>query len=290
MRPFRFGVQLTLDDAARSLEQSREAEALGYDSITVPDHVRGGLSPIPALMAIAGATRSARLGTLVLNAALRNPRLLTAEASTVAELAGGRFELGVGAGWDGADFEAAGMPFPPGTDRFRALERTVSLWKTLSPGRDAAAPPRPPLLIAGGGRRVLALAAKEADIVGVHVPVHGAGLSRRNAESASETPFARRVGWVRESAGPRFSSIELNVFAPLCRITGQGAEMRARVGEALGLAGTEVNRSPLVLIGSIDEVADVLQERRDRFGLSYVVVPAKGARAFAPVVERLRGK
>ena len=114
-RPFRFGV---VGEGIRSGEQlaaeARRAEALGYATLLLRDHFvpepfGDQLAPTVALMAAAGATRTLRLGTMVLDNDYRHPVLLAKEAATLDLLSGGRFELGVGAGWLRDEYERAGM-------------------------------------------------------------------------------------------------------------------------------------------------------------------------------------
>lgn len=288
MRPFRFGVQVAADQASHILGQSREIEELGFTSILVPDHMKDHLSPIALLPAIVAETRAAHVGTLVLNAALRNPAIMAADAHTLRQVCGGRFELGLGAGWNSEDFAASGVPFPCAEKRLAALEQGLEHWKRLD---DEPRTHRAPLLIGGGGRRLLTLAAEQADIIGVHVPMRGTTeVSRANGSAATEQRFSQRIDWIRAAAGPRFTDLELSVFTVLCKITTQGAELRSRFAQLIGVQPHEVDRSPLSLVGSVDEIVGLLQERRERFGLSYIIVPAKAAKSFAPVVERLHGK
>jgi len=99
-RPFRFGVKLrTAATGAAWAEAARRAEALGYATLTVPDHFTEMFSPMPAIVAAAAATTQLRVGTLVLNNDFRHPVLLAREAALVDLLTDGRLQLGLGAGY-----------------------------------------------------------------------------------------------------------------------------------------------------------------------------------------------
>lgn len=111
MRPFRFGLQCKGPaDRAGWAELARRVEDLGYASLTVADHLDEPLAPLPALLAAADATTTLRVGTMVLANDYRHPVMLAKEAATLDVLTDGRFDLGIGAGWMTADYEAAGIP------------------------------------------------------------------------------------------------------------------------------------------------------------------------------------
>src|SRR5262245_61605485 len=185
-RPFRFGVQIsTPRKRAEWAEQARRAEALGYDVFLMPDHFREQFAIGPALAVVAEAT-SLRIGTFVLQNDLRHPALVAQETATLDVLSDGRFELGLGAGGSWLpDYEQTGIPFDPPATRVARLEEGLSVIESLFgagptsfAGRhytftefDALPKPiqqpHPPILIGGGGRRMLSLAAREANIVSI---------------------------------------------------------------------------------------------------------------------------
>src|SRR5262249_29309978 len=170
-------------------EEAGRIEGLGYATIAVPDGLRYTLAPLPALAVAAAATRTLRVGTYVIANDFRNPVLLAKEAATLDLLSGGRLELGIGAGRPGAaeDNRMLGIPFDPGGVRLARLAEAIAIVKALLGGgaatatgghyrvADAEISPRPvqqshpPLLVAGSGRRMLELAAREADIVALGV-------------------------------------------------------------------------------------------------------------------------
>lgn len=150
------------------VEYARRAEALGFGSVWVSDHLfldlgkyggpakRFGTPEAFAMMsAVAAATSRVRIGSLVLCAPFRNARLTLAQATSVNEASGGRLELGIGAGWYQPEFDEAGIPFgTPGSRMSHLGEVARSLYGAL----DA------PLWIGGkGGPRIMRIVAESAD-------------------------------------------------------------------------------------------------------------------------------
>jgi len=217
--PFRFGVVAAVARTGEEwADRARRIESLGYSSLVMPDGLRYTLAPFPALAFAAAATRSLRVGTYVIANDFRNPVLLAKEAATLDVLSGGRFELGLGAGRPAAaeDNRMMGLGFDAGGVRVSRLAESLTLVRALLAGETATASgphytaagaeisprsaQRPPILVAGSGRRLLSLAAREADIVALGVP-----------PTEPEEAAAEKVGWLREAAGPRFDQLELNL-------------------------------------------------------------------------------
>ena len=117
IKDFRFGVCVReLKSRNAFAENVRRFEGLGFDVLSVPDHL-GAVAPFPALTAAAQASAALRLGTYVLNAGFYKPALLGRDAAHVDLVGDGRLELGLGAGYVQAEFEAAELPFPSARDR-----------------------------------------------------------------------------------------------------------------------------------------------------------------------------
>ena len=296
-RRFRFGVVAA---SARSGEEwantARQIESLGYASLVVPDNLGYTLAPLPALAVAAAATRSLRLGTYVLANDFRHPVLLAKDVATLDLLSGGRVELGLGAGRpdSAAENRMLGVPFDSGAVRIARLAESLEILKMLLEGRHATArgahyavadarisprpvqQPRPPILVAGSGRQLLRLAAREADSIALGVP-----------PDATEATAAEKIGWIREAAGDRFDRIELNVnlMAVGDRVPRQLAARYGLSAEALAQRG-----SVAALTGTTEQMCEQLLERRDRLGISYVLVSDELMEALAPVVERLTGR
>src|SRR6266566_403785 len=136
MKPFRFGVNLAhARSRAEWQETARKVEALGYDTLTVPDHLTDLVSPMPALVSAAEATTRLRVGTNVLNNDLRHPVLVAREAAAVDLLTDGRLQLGLGAGSIKSEYDQAGLRFEPGGTRVERLAEAVRILKGLFTGQ-----------------------------------------------------------------------------------------------------------------------------------------------------------
>ena len=212
VKPFRFALQ-AVPRGSRSEWQdlARKAEALGYSTLQVPDHL-GIVDPFSPLVSAADVTTTLRVGQLVINNALHHPVLLARQAATVDMLTDGRLELGLGTGWAQAEHDASGIPCrrrPCGSigsrrrsgssspcsrpeqpaRRARTGSRsTTSVWR-------ASRSPRPPILIGGFRPRVLAIAARHAEIVqltGLTLDGHG-GVKFGDASRATAVAQARQV-------------------------------------------------------------------------------------------------
>src|SRR5919198_2200462 len=186
LKPFRFGVTVgRANSRAEWAEKARKLEDLGYSTLTVPDHLADLLAPMPALLSAAAATTRLRVGTNVLNNDFRHPILVAREAATVDLLTEGRLQLGLGAGHMQSEYDQAGLGFDVGGTRVERLAEAVAIVKGLLKGEEVTFAgrhyrvtghtiyplpvqrPHPPILIGGNTTRLLTLAAKEADIVGV---------------------------------------------------------------------------------------------------------------------------
>src|SRR5262245_6139778 len=296
-------------DAPAWRETARRAEALGYASLLVPDHLQAQWGPLVALTIAAEATERLRVGTLVLANDYRNPVVLAKEVATLDLASGGRFELGLGAGWKREDYEAAGLPFdPPGAriDRMaEALRVMKALWASEAPVEmrgphyviaGAVGTPRPPsrphprICIGGGGRRVLRLAAREAEIVSLNATLRGGALGPGTLASASPAAFDEKLAWVREAAGERFAGLELQCHCPFVTVGPEGKAALETLGRQLGLGEEDAQEFPLALCGPPEALCDALERRRERWGFSYTIVPSDRMEAFAPVVARLAGR
>ncbi|MBT2420512.1 LLM class F420-dependent oxidoreductase [Streptomyces sp. ISL-22] len=294
-RPFRFGVNLmTPAPTGEWRAKCRRAEELGYDVLLVPDHL-GMPAPFPALVAAAEATERPRLGTFVLNAGFWNPALLAREVATTDALTGGRLELGLGAGYVQAEHDSAGLPFGTPGERVDHLRRTVEELERLLGSPDhqprPVQEPRVPLLIGGNGDRVLRLAAEHADIAafGGAYPDPRSTTGRLLPITAEQ--FDERVARYRKFAARRAEPAELNLLVQMVAVTedreGTVQPLLDRVPE---LTLTQALELPILLIGTLEQIVDQVLARRERYGFSYLTVLEPYMEAFAPVIERLRGK
>lgn len=277
--PFRFGVSLfTVGSRSAWRARVREVEDLGYNVLQVADHL-GLAAPFPALVAAADVTSELRLGTYVLNAAIRSPAYLARDVADVYRLTDGRLELGLGAGYVPAEFEAVGQPFGSGGERLRKLKAVLAQTRTLL----AAEPdkPLPPIMLAGAGDAMLRFAGREADIFSFSIMAGIAeGRSPREA-------FAERVRVLRGAAGERFDAIELNLFVAAVGESVEKADLSV-VRQASGLSDAALVQLPGVLVGSPGEIAEQLLQYREEFGVSYISVLEPHMAAFAEVIKHLR--
>ena len=249
-RKFRFAAQLstTPEGTARSwADQARRAEDLGYAALLMPDHFGDQLAPVPALAAVAAATTTLRMGSLVFGNDYRHPVVLAKEAATLDVLSEGRFELSLGAGWMRTDYEEAGITYDTPRVRVERFEEAVQVIQgllrtdgpfsfdgtyyqvhehTLLPR--PVQQPGPPLIIGGGGKRVLSFAARHADIVSINVNLREGTGGPETAPNASPERTREKVAWVKEAAGDRFDELELNALIGFVMITDDAAGHRRR--------------------------------------------------------------
>jgi probable F420-dependent oxidoreductase len=307
VHPFRFGVQVASAPSGEAWAAlARRIEALGYDILVMPDHLGRQLSPIAALASAAAATTRLRFGAFVFANDYRHPLILAREAVTLDVLSGGRFEMGLGAGWKVDDYRQLGMPYDPGPGRVDRLAEAVPLIKRLltgatvshagehyhleraSVGLTPVQKPRPPLAIGGGKPRMLRLAAHEADIVGLVPGFNASG--RIIIREATEGATARKVALVREAAGSRFERLELNIWLGDAGLIGSGSSLLGSVATAARWVPAAITGSPYVLYGTLGSVRQTLLRRRDRLGISYYTIPGHALESMAPLVEALSGR
>ena len=309
-RRFRFGVQLSrADTGAEWAELARKAEDLGYSTLFVPDHFGDQLSPAVALMAAANATTELRVGPLVLDNDYRHPVITAKEAASIDRLSGGRLELGIGAGWMSSDYEQSGIPMDPPGVRIDRLEEALDVLEGLfGPGpfsyqgkhyqisgldgfpKPVQQPDGPPVLIGGGGQRVLTLAARRADIVGVNPAIRSGRTDPAAARDGAAAVTDQKLEWVRDAAAERYDGIEINMLVFACVVTDDRASVIEAMAPLFGVAPEVVGDHPHAWVGTVDQICDDLAARRERWDASYLVVQGPEAmNAAAPIVARLAG-
>jgi probable F420-dependent oxidoreductase len=305
-RLFRFALQqLALDDAGLIATAARRAEVLGYDELFTFDHL-GAVDPFVPLVVAAAATTTLRLGPLVLNNELHHPVLLARTAATVDRMTGGRLVLGIGTGYAQAEHDAAGIPLrPPGPRVDRLRECVGAVRSLLDDGRFHAdgdhhqihvddlgvrpMQPRVPLLIGGHGRRVVRLAGEHADIFQFTGLEHGPDGRLIPAGFAPDA-VERRARWLDEATADRADPPERSVLVQQTVVGDRSvvAAGRAALIASYGMDEAFIDATPFVLAGSVEQIIDELETRRERLGISHVVV--RDAEGFAPVVDALRGR
>ena len=320
-KPFRFGVQSYAAETAEEWrERARRAEALGFSTLHLADHFLGpgqaiegtnhpiqNIAPVPAMAVAAEATTTLRIGCRVFCIDYREPAILAKEAATLDFFSGGRLELGLGAGWLRNEYDAAGITFDKASVRISRLEETLTFLRAhFGQGEVNTAgehvrvhgyeglpkpvqKPPPPVMIGGGSRRILELAAREADIVSINFNNRSGKIGPDGVASGTAEATDEKIAWVRDAAGARLSDIEFEVGAYFTYVTGDANSVAAGLGETMGLSADEMRSSPHALMGSPEELIEELQRRRERFGISYITISDRAMEDFAPIVAKLAG-
>ena len=303
----------TWHDALRRLED------LGIDTLVAADHFTDGYAsePLVALTAAASATTTTRLQTGVLGNDYRHPVLVHRMAAMLDVVSNGRFVLGLGAGWMTSDYEAAGLSLDPPATRVDRFEEAIQVIKGLF-GDEACdfsgehyqinrldglpkpvQRPHPPFFIGGGSPRVLRIAAREADLVGINASLRRGALGEHAIRDLSRERVTEKVRWVHDGAagaGRSPDDVELEVNLWLAKVTRSATEARDFLDRTANRSGVETEllaHSPSVLVGTVDECIDTLRERRETLGLSCFQLdaghPNPGIEAFGPVIAALAG-
>jgi probable F420-dependent oxidoreductase len=317
--PFEFAVSAPtrIESVSAWTDELRRIEDMGFAAVVVADHFTDGydLEPMVALTAAAAATSSIRLQTGVLCNDYRHPVLTARMAASLDAVSNGRFTLGLGAGWMRSDYDAAGIPLDPAGVRVTRLEEAIQVIAGLLAGGrfthdgehyqvdlellPATVQHPLPLFVGGGSPRVLGIAGRHAQIVGVLASLGAGALGRHAIVDQTTERVAEKIGWVREAAtaaGRAVDDVRIEMNHWLVRVTATSSEadeflakvaMRSDVDPAL------LASSPAVLAGTVDQVTDLLVARREQFGISCIQLDAgfapKDLESLAPVVAALAG-
>ena len=325
MTDFRFGVQAySADSATEWTELAKGAEGLGYSCLSVADHYFGpgkalteashpvqNLAAIPAMAAAAAVTDSIMIGSRVMCIDYHQPVVLAKSLATIDLLSNGRLEAGLGAGWITSEYEAMGIPMDRAGVRIDRMIEYIELTRSFFAGADldqhgdhvtvadmAAVPAAvqaggPKIMVGGGSPRVLRTAGRLADIVSINFDNSAGKIGAHGIGSGTPAGTADKVGWIREGAGDRAPNldqdVEIEIGAYFTTVTDDGAATRDKMGGMFGMSGDQLAAYPHALVGSVDEICETLQKRREDYDISYVTVGAATMHAFAPVVDRLAG-
>lgn len=296
---FRFGT-----NAAPGLELAiwrdtvHRIEDLGFWSVSVPDHLSPAhVDPFVAMTVAAEATKRLRVATLVACNDFRHPVVLHKMSASLDVTSGGRLELGIGAGWLEDEYMRTGLKFDPAPVRIRRLAESVSVVKALFAGRSfdfegefyrcagllggpmTLQRPRPPILIGGGGKVVLRLAAREADIVGLNAWLPAGVWDDSADRDLSPSRTDAKVKWISDELDrvgrPRSEVVLQTTIFEVYRVRSKPHRRRIldELASKWGVPPEEVTHVPQVLVGDDDEWDEELRWRRDRWGLSYFVLP-----------------
>ena len=308
-RPFRFAVQEHhIGTAADWRERARAYESMGYEAMYLPDHFDGQPGPIAALMAAADATTRLRVGSLVFDNDYRHPVVLAKEAATIDVLSEGRLDLGLGAGWLAKDYERSGLPFDPAGTRIDRLAEAIEVIKGLFAGGkfsftgkhyaitelegwpQPVQRPHPPFLLGGGGKKMLTLAGREADIVHLNFNLAEGRTNPKLVRTGMAQATDEKVSWIKAAAGSRFEQVELGLTIFRASVTEDRDTVASAFAPMVEMEPADILEMPHFLIGTVEQIVESLEERRQRFGVSHIVLPDDAADDLAPIVKRLAGK
>lgn len=274
----------------------------------LPDHFGDQLAPLVALTSAAAATSTLRVGTLVLDNDYRHPVVLAKEAATLDVLSGGRLELGLGAGWMTTDYEQSGIVKDPPGVRVDRMEEAISVLKghfgdgpfdfsgehyTINGLNGLPKPaqrPGLPLLIGGGAPRVLRIAGREADIVGINPNLRTGAIDAETASDAVAGKVGPKLGWVREGAGDRFDDIELQMLVFGVVVTDDRDTTLAAMASSFGVDAADGFETPYLWVGTAEQICADLERWREQWGVSYWVVQGDAMESAASIVAALSGK
>lgn len=310
MKPLRFLAGASEPVPANEFaDRIRRAEAAGFDTIVFPDHVVPQLAPAPAMAMVAALSDRLRIAPFVINNDLRHPAVLGHDLATVDLLSDGRLDVAIGAGWNKPEYDAMGLAYdPPGT-RVSRLAEAVTVLKgyfgdepfdfagehysitQLDGWPKPAQRPHPPFMIGGGGRRVLTLAAREAQIVSL-APRSGRD-GRGEIASLSWNATVEKISWVREAAGERFAELELNVYPSRVspQITDRARAVLREAADEIGARSGDrpdegmLRDSPHIWIGSLEELTEKATRLREELGITSLMLGEVDE--LAPLVGRL---
>ncbi len=308
-RRFRFGLKFrAAKDGAALAEMAQRAEELGYSTILVSDHpTHPQLAPLAAATALACATTRLRVGSSVLANDFRHPVVLAKEIATLDLISGGRVELGIGTGWKKAEYESMGLSFDRAGGRIERLRESIAILRGFWSGnpfelegkhysiRELSGFPLPvqdplPILIGGGGRKVLSLAAQEADIVGINPAARSGEHDAATDLDSTAAVTDEKLRWVAEAAEARMSELEICMQVYADCVTESRAEGNRVLQARYAFSLEEARKVPYAWVGSVEEICAGLEEKRERWGVSYWVVPEAAMESMGPVVEKMTGR
>lgn len=305
LRPFRFSaVMRTAKSSQEWIDKAHLVEDLGYTTLLMVDHFYADIDPVVGLMAVAQET-SLRIGCQVFCNDYRHPIVLARQAANLDLLSNGRFQFGLGCGYLAEEYQQVGIPLDPPGIRVARFEEAIHIIKAyfqqdevhfasryytidgVKAVAKTAQKPHPPIYIGGGGKRILSIAAREANIIGLGARNNAKGL---DWSSALLDANLEKIAWVRQAAEERFDQLEFSSNIFIVIVTENRTQVAQQVGTRLGLTAEQTLQCLLVLIGTVDQIVEELEKRRQLLGISSIEVLEEHIEAFAPVVARLAGK
>jgi probable F420-dependent oxidoreductase len=277
-------------------DEIRRIEDLGFHAVAISDHFTQGwvMEPLVAMTAAVEATTTLRVMSLVLGNDYRHPVLLHKALATLDVLSGGRVTLGLGAGWLPSDYEAAGIPLDPPGVRVDRLAESVAVLKALFADGPAwyagrhyqiadldglpkpVQRPHPPILLGGGSRRVLELAGRLADVVGVNAAMKPGVAANSAVLDLTADRVAQKLSWARAgalAAGREPESLGYQISILRLEVTDVPGARPWQSSLAVGVDDPSVlDESPAVLTGPAGHCAELLHKRREVFGIDHIHV------------------
>jgi probable F420-dependent oxidoreductase len=284
------GVQAEPADLGSWLALARRVESAGFSSLLMGDHPGSGVSPWPALGCAAAVTTTLKLGTYVVQAGVREPVHVAADAASLDVLAPGRVVLGIGAGHTPQEWDDIGQQRPAPGDRAGRLAEFVETAAALLRGETVTRQGRylslrgsrldglpvaghVQLVVGGGHPAVLRAAARHADIVGL------SGLGRTLADGHHHqvrwlaTDLRRQLQLVREEAELAGTAPVIEALVQSVTVTSDRAASIQQVADRIpGASTADIADTPFLLIGSHEQMAAQLLAQARQYGItSYVV-------------------
>lgn len=303
---FRFGVEMLGPFEGMSWAESlRKIESLGYSTMFASDHLYEGWGPITAMATTSIATEKLRIATAVFGTDFRNPSFLARELASIDRLSEGRLEIGLGAGYQTRDYRGSGIPMDPPKVRVERLIEHVAVLKGLFAdgefsfdgryykveGLDGSPAPfqpgGPPIFVGGGGKRMLTFAAQHADIIGVNTKLPSSDERMKSYEDAVASRIDEKFALIRDVAGGRYEEIVFHSWLKWAQVTDHPRRAAEEIAGAIGSTADVVLQMPFALLGSVEQIAETVRERYERWGYSYYTVQQPAAFEFVPVLELL---
>jgi len=300
------GVQAAPSDALEWRALARKVERVGLSSLLLADHPGSGAAPFVALGASAAETQHIALGSYVANAGVWDPLSLSSAVATLDLISGGRALLGVGAGHTPAEWTMRGLAYPTSGARVQRMIELVGVTQRLLQGEtvtfdgehitavdavlDEPRPvqPRIPLVVGGYGLRVLTYAAEHADVVAL------SGLGRtlddghRHETLWDDTDIDHRVEAVTSAASAAGRAPQLEALVQVVELTDDAEAAAARLAAKVpNLTADQVISSPFAWVGTAEEIASQLRDRRRRWGIARHVIRSAAIDSAGRVLKAL---
>lgn len=307
MREIKFNLVLPIANFSRAKSWAERADALGFYSVSVADHMftrtnflnfertpqQPQMECYTMLGAIAAVTRRVRLVPFITPMIFRSPALLAKMFSSLDQISGGRMIAGLGAGWQREEFESYGYGLPSNAERIERLEEGIKILKamwteeepsfhgrhyTIEKAYNFPKPvqkPHPPILMGGSGKKILEVAARQAEIMNLIAAVYQGSIEVSQQVGFDNRQLHKKIAQLHtlaRAAGRDPDSIELSGF-PLVLMSESKSEadaMAKSAGDAAGISDLdEVRRLPMSLIGTPDEIKRELRSRIEEFNITY---------------------